>query len=65
MLVTLNVGWSNSLGHGVSLVPWRGWTLEITPDGEMIPFAAGMRSPAGYGMNAEGDFFYTENQGYW
>jgi glucose/arabinose dehydrogenase len=52
MLVTLNVGWSNSLGHGVSLAPWRGWTLEITPEGEMMPFAAGMRSPAGYGMNA-------------
>ncbi|MEB2786594.1 plastocyanin/azurin family copper-binding protein [Algoriphagus persicinus] len=65
MLVTLNVGWSNSLGHGVSLVPWRGWALEITPEGEMIPFAAGMRSPAGYGMNGEGDFFYTENQGDW
>jgi len=65
MLVTLNVGWSNSLGHGVSLVPWRGWTLEITPDGQMIPYAAGMRSPAGYGFNAAGDFFYTENQGDW
>ncbi|GAB3551514.1 plastocyanin/azurin family copper-binding protein [Spirosoma fluminis] len=65
MLVTLNVGWSNSLGHGVSLVPWRGWTLEITPDGKMTPFAAGMRSPAGYGMNAAGDYFYTENQGDW
>lgn len=65
MLVTLNVGWSNSLGHGVSLVPWRGWALEITPDGQMIPFAAGMRSPAGYGFNAAGDFFYTENQGDW
>ncbi len=65
MLVTLNVGWSNSLGHGVSLVPWRGWTLEITPEGEMMPFAAGMRSPAGYGLNAEGDYFYTENQGDW
>ncbi|MBO0949471.1 plastocyanin/azurin family copper-binding protein [Fibrella forsythiae] len=65
MLVTLNVGWSNSLGHGVSLVPWRGWTLEITPDGKMKPFAAGMRSPAGYGMNEAGDFFYSENQGDW
>ncbi|MGV3588684.1 MAG: plastocyanin/azurin family copper-binding protein [Adhaeribacter sp.] len=65
MLVTLNVGWSNSLGHGVSLVPWRGWALEITPDGQMMPFAAGMRSPAGYGFNAAGDFFYTENQGDW
>jgi len=65
MLVTLNLGWSNSLFHGVSLVPWRGWTLEITPDGQMIPFATGMRSPAGYGFNAAGDFFYTENQGDW
>ena len=65
MLVTLNVGWSNSLGHGVSLVPWRGWALEITPEGQMVPFAAGMRSPAGYGFNAAGDFFYTENQGDW
>lgn len=65
MLVTLNVGWSNSLGHGVSLVPWRGWTLEITPDGKMTPFAAGMRSPAGYGTNAAGDYFYSENQGDW
>lgn len=65
MLVTLNVGWSNSLGHGTSLVPWRGWMLEITPDGKMAPIAAGMRSPAGYGMNSEGDVFYTENQGDW
>lgn len=65
MLVTLNVGWSNSLGHGVSLVPWRGWLLEITPDGKMTPIAAGLRSPAGYGFNPEGDLFYTENQGDW
>ena len=65
MLVTLNLGWSNSLGHGVSLAPWRGWMLEITPDGRMTPVAAGLRSPAGYGLNAEGDVFYTENQGDW
>jgi glucose/arabinose dehydrogenase len=65
MLVTLNLGWSNSKGHGVSLVPWRGWMLEITPQGEMTPIATGMRSPAGYGTNAEGDVFYTENQGDW
>jgi glucose/arabinose dehydrogenase/plastocyanin len=65
MLVTLNLGWSNSLGHGVSLVPWRGWMLEITPDGQMTPVAAGLRSPSGFGTNAEGDVFYTENQGDW
>ncbi|MDO1445099.1 plastocyanin/azurin family copper-binding protein [Rhodocytophaga aerolata] len=65
MLVTLNLGWSNSLGHGVSLVPWRGWMLEITPDGKMTPVAAGLRSPAAFAANAEGDIFYTENQGDW
>ncbi|CAN5866094.1 hypothetical protein BH24BAC1_BH24BAC1_19880 [soil metagenome] len=65
MLVTLNLGWSNSQGHGVSLVPWRGWMLEITPDGQMTPIAAGLRSPSGFGTNAEGDVFYTENQGDW
>ncbi len=65
MLVTLNLGWSNRLGHGVSLVPWRGWMLEITPQGQMTPVATGLRSPAGYGTNAEGDVFYSENQGDW
>jgi uncharacterized cupredoxin-like copper-binding protein/glucose/arabinose dehydrogenase len=65
MLVTLNLGWSNSQGHGVSLVPWRGWMLEITPEGKMTPVAAGLRSPAGFGANADGDIFYTENQGDW
>ncbi len=65
MLVTLNLGWSNSLGHGVSLAPWRGWMLEITPDGKMTPVAAGLRSPAAFISNAEGDVFYTENQGDW
>src|SRR5690606_15352585 len=62
MLVTLNLGWSNSLGHGVSLVPWRGWMLQINKDNTMLPFAAGLRSPSGYVMNAEGDVFYSENQ---
>ena len=62
MIVTLNLGW---LGKGVSLVPWRGWTLQISPTGEMTPFATGMRSPAGFRFNLEGDLFYAENQGDW
>ncbi|AHM63038.1 blue (type 1) copper domain-containing protein [Flammeovirgaceae bacterium 311] len=62
MLVTLNLSW---IGHGASLVPWRGWMLKISPDGEMTPVATGMRSPAGYGFNAAGDVFYGENQGDW
>ncbi|MEL6191647.1 MAG: plastocyanin/azurin family copper-binding protein [Bacteroidota bacterium] len=62
MLVTLNLGW---IGRGASLSKWRGWMLKITEEGEMTPIATGMRSPAGFGLNANGDIFYTENQGDW
>ncbi|CAM4375155.1 sulfocyanin-like copper-binding protein [Zobellia roscoffensis] len=62
MLVTLNLSW---IGHGASLVKWRGWMLQITPDGEMTPIATGLRSPSGFVLNAAGDVFYSENQGDW
>lgn len=44
---------------------FRGWCLRITPDGKMIPTCSGVRSPGGMGFNAEGDCFYTDNQGPW
>ncbi len=62
MMVTLNLAW---IGHGASLAKWRGWAVEIDEDGELTPFATGLRSPAGYGYNLEGDLFYAENQGDW
>ncbi|WP_209399476.1 sulfocyanin-like copper-binding protein [Pseudozobellia sp. WGM2] len=62
MLVTLNLSW---IGHGASLVKWRGWLLKISPDGGMEPIATGLRSPSGFVMNAAGDVFYSENQGDW
>ena len=62
MLVTLNLSW---IGYGASLTDWRGWMLRITPEGEMTPFATGLRSPLGFALNAEGDIFYTENEGDW
>ena len=31
----------------------------------MIPTCSGIRSPGGIGFNAEGDTFYTDNQGVW
>jgi len=62
MLVTLNLGWE---GKGVSKAKWRGWFLRILPDGRMFPWACGLRSPAGFGFNSEGDLFYAENQGDW
>lgn len=62
MLVTLNLSW---VGRGESLTKWRGWMLKITDDGKMTPFATGLRSPAGFGVNATGDIFVAENQGDW
>lgn len=62
MLVTLNLGW---VGRGNSPVQWRGWLLQITPEGEMTPVAAGLRSPAGFARLSSGDVFYSENQGDW
>lgn len=62
MLVTLNLSW---VGRGESLAKWRGWMMKITKDGKLIPYAAGMRSPAGFGFNDAGDLFFAENQGDW
>lgn len=50
--------------RGESRVPWRGWTMKISENGKMEPWATGMRSPAGLGM-IDGEFFYSENQGDW
>lgn len=44
---------------------FRGWCVRVAPDGKLIPTCSGLRSPGGIGMNAEGDVFYTDNQGPW
>lgn len=45
--------------------PFRGWCLRTGLDGKLIPTCSGIRSPGGIGMNAQGDMFYTDNQGPW
>ncbi len=63
MFVTTNVAFGDEeWWRGESRVPWRGWTMRISQDGTMEPWATGMRSPCGIGM-IDGEFFYTENQG--
>lgn len=74
MVVTLNLTWiSHPLdmvekigwGHMESLAKWRGWMLKISEAGKMEPYATGLRSPAAFGLNKDGDIFYSENQGGW
>jgi len=62
MVVTLNLAW---VGHMESVGKWRGWMLKISDDGEMEPYATGLRSPAAFSLNKDGDIFYAENQGGW
>lgn len=60
--VTLNVAFGAATQ---SPVPWRGWMIEITPDGQVIPVAAGLRSPAGFTVSEDGLWLFSENQGEW
>ncbi|WP_285058261.1 c-type cytochrome [Pedobacter ginsengisoli] len=63
--VTGNVAFGDEMWYrGESRVPMRGWTMNITEDGVMKPWATGMRSPAGPGM-IDGQLYYTDNQGDW
>lgn len=48
-----------------SVVPYRGWLMQWTPKGELVPYASGLRSPNGLGFDAEGRLFVADNQGDW
>jgi glucose/arabinose dehydrogenase len=53
------------IGRMFSAVPYRGWIMKVTPDGETIPWASGFRSPNGLGLDRSGNLFVTDNQGDW
>jgi len=73
--LTLNIGMGLSKEQKGRTLPdaafgyrqgrWRGWGMKVTPDGTLKPVCAGMRSPCGIGANADGDMFYTDQQGNW
>lgn len=73
--ITLNIGLGLKGNQLERVVPnaalgyrqgrWRGWGMIVTPEGQLEPMCAGMRSPSGLGANAEGDMFYTDQQGNW
>ena len=64
MWVTLNLAHTGGETVMGTTIPTRGWAVKIDPQtGIMTKVADGLRSPDGIGMNAEGDMFYTDNQG--
>lgn len=62
MWITLNRPFG---GEVEGKAKWRGWAVTIDSAGKMTPQCVGLRSPAGVGANAEGDVFFTDNQGDW
>jgi putative heme-binding domain-containing protein len=52
-------------GQMSSALGYRGWVMKVDKKGELKPFASGLRSPAGIGMNADDELFITDNQGDW
>jgi hypothetical protein len=42
---------------------WRGWSFRVTPEGAFEPWASGLRSPNGLGLDPNGELFITDNQG--
>ena len=60
--VTLNVGFGG--GHQAK-APWRGWCVKVNPNGDMEPWAYGLRSPNGINFAPDGELFYCDNQGEW
>lgn len=55
-----------SIGNGRDAhVPYRGWVLKITPEGETIPWADGLRVGDGITVDSEDRVFVTDQQGGW
>ena len=48
-----------------TMLGYDGWAAKITPQGEFIPFAPGLRSAAGIGISEKDEVFITDNQGGW
>lgn len=52
-------------GRMNSAVPYRGWIMKVTTEGETIPWACGFREPNGIGLDPDGNLFSVDNQGDW
>jgi len=52
-------------GYTYSAAPFNGWIVKITPEGELVPWASGLRQCNGIGMNGSRELFATDSYGDW
>lgn len=66
---TLNLGHgvpdSLSIGAMDTAGGYRGWAYQVNNKGKFVPYAYGLRSPAGIGISPDNELFFTDNQGDW
>ncbi|HXG61366.1 MAG TPA: hypothetical protein VNO22_08330 [Planctomycetota bacterium] len=55
--------WGATAAQGAREGRYLGWCFKVTPEGEFIPWASGLRTPNGLGFDREGRLFVTDNQG--
>lgn len=48
-----------------SAVRYQGWAYQVTPAGDFIPYASGLREPAGIGLSPRDELFVTDVAGSW
>jgi glucose/arabinose dehydrogenase len=64
--VSFNLGFMQpDWWHGKAVVPNRGSIMQVSPSGNLKPWAHGFRSPCGLGFDATGRLLATDNQGDW
>lgn len=52
-------------GQTFSAARFNGWIVKVTADGDLLPWASGLRQCNGIGMNAERELFATDRYGDW
>jgi len=57
------VSWRAGGPYMGSMGGYRGWACRVTAAGKFEPYANGLRSPAGLGIDPQGRLWYAENQG--
>lgn len=55
--------WGAAAAQGAREGKYLGWCFKVTPSGEFVPWASGLRTPNGLGFDREGELFVTDNQG--
>lgn len=48
-----------------SAVRYQGWAYQVTPAGDFVPYASGLREPAGIGLSPRDELFITDVAGSW